>query len=312
MAIDPVCGMTVDPAKAAGSHEHRGVKYYFCGKGCLARFQADPEKFLAKPAHSHEASGAHAMHAAHGHAVPRVHAKSEKPAPIGAQYTCPMHPEVLSPKPGSCPKFGMALVPVAGAEEDDSELRDTTRRFWVSAALSVPLLFIAMAPHLGIAAPLGIPPKMRGLVEFALGTPVILWGGYPFFHKFALSLANRSPNMYTLIGLGVGLGYLYSLAAVFAPGVFPREFRSAGGEVSTYFEASAVIVTLVLLGEVMQLRALGQTSRAIHELLALAPNTALRVGTDGRDAEVPLAEVLVGDRLRVRPGEKIPVDGTCI
>src|SRR5262245_3048257 len=186
MAIDPVCGMTVDPAKAAGSHEHRGVKYYFCGKGCLARCQADPEKFLAKPAHSHEASGAHAMHAAHGHAVPGVLAKSEKPAPVGAQYTCPMHPEVLSPKPGSCPKCGMALVPVAGAEEDDSELRDMTRRFIAAAILSTPLLVIAMAPYFGWVQPFGLSPAVRPYVEFALGTPVVLWSGWPFFHKFWL------------------------------------------------------------------------------------------------------------------------------
>src|SRR5438094_5013313 len=170
--------------------------------------------------------------------------------PVATEYTCPMHPEVRSNRPGNCPKCGMALVPVAGAQEDNTELRDHTRRFWVSAVLSVPLVFIAMAPHLGIVHPLGLAPKMRALLEFLLGTPVVLWGGWPFFHKFGLSLRNRSPNMYTLIGLGVGLAYVYSVVAVFAPGLFPAGFRMEGGEVGAYFEAAAVIVTLVLLGEV--------------------------------------------------------------
>jgi P-type Cu+ transporter len=229
-----------------------------------------------------------------------------------AEYTCPMHPEIHSPKPGNCPKCGMALVPVAGAKEDDSELRSMTRRFWVSAVLTAPLAFIAMAPYFGVMQPLGIPMQVRMYVELALGTPVVLWGGWPFFHKFARSIVNRSPNMYTLIGLGVALAWLFSLAAVFAPGLFPQEFREESGQVGAYFEAAAVIVTLVLLGEVMQLRALGETSRAIRELLALAPNTALRIEADGREVEVPLAEVQVGDKLRVRPGEKVPVDGSCV
>jgi Cu+-exporting ATPase len=223
-----------------------------------------------------------------------------------------MHPEIQQQGPGSCPKCGMALVPVAGAKEDDSELRDMTRRFWVSAVLTAPLAVIAMAPYFGVMEPFGIPMQIRMYVELALGTPVVLWGGWPFFRKFALSLKNRSPNMYTLIGLGVALAWLFSLAAVFAPGLFPQEFQEHTGQVGAYFEAAAVIVTLVLLGEVMQLRALGETSRAIRELLALAPNTALRLEADGREVEVPLAEVQVGDRLRVRPGDKVPVDGSCI
>ena len=290
MAIDPICGMTVEPAKAAGSHEHGGTRYYFCSRHCLAKFQADPAKYI-RPA-----------------------APAAQPAPqMAASYTCPMHPEILQIGPGSCPKCGMALVPAEGAEEDDAELRDMTRRFWVSAVLSAPLLLIAMAPYFGVARPLGVPPDVRGYLEFALGTPVILWGGWPFFRKFALSLKNRSPNMYTLIGLGVALAYLFSLAAVFAPGLFPSEFRMHGGEeIGAYFEAAAVIVTLVLLGEVMQLRAMGQTSQAIRQLLALAPNTALRLEADGREVEVALNAVQVGNRLRVRPGEKVPVDGTCL
>jgi Cu+-exporting ATPase len=206
----------------------------------------------------------------------------------------------------------MALVPVAGAEADDAELRDMTRRFWVGVALSVPLVLLAMGPYFGVAEPVGLAPRTRAYLEFALGTPVVLWSGWPFFHKFWLSLGNRSPNMYTLIGLGVALAYLFSLAAVFIPGIFPEEFREHGGMVGAYFEAAAVIVTLVLLGEVMQLRALGQTSRAIKQLLALAPNTAIRIEADGSEREIPLSEAQVGDKLRVRPGEKIPIDGTCL
>jgi Cu+-exporting ATPase len=225
-----------------------------------------------------------------------------------------MHPEIVRDGPGSCPKCGMALVPmIPAAEEDKSELRDMTRRFWVSAVLSAPLVVLAMAPYFGFVEPFGLAPRVRSFLEFLLGTPVVLWGGWPFFHKFWLSLKNRSPNMYTLIGLGVALAYVYSVVAVFVPGVFPAEFRMHGGEeVGAYFEAAAVIVTLVLLGEVMQLRAIGETRQAIRQLLALAPHTALRIEADGREAEVPLAEVKAGDRLRVRPGEKIPVDGTVL
>jgi P-type Cu+ transporter len=234
--------------------------------------------------------------------------------PIAAEYTCPMHPEVRSDRPGNCPKCGMALVPVVGAREEESaELRDHKRRFWVSAVLSAPLVFIAMAPYFGVMHPFGLAPKARALLEFALATPVVLWGGWPFFHKFALSLRNRSPNMYTLIGLGVALAYAYSVVAVLAPGLFPAEFRMEGGEeVGAYFEAASVIVTLVLLGEVLQLRAIGETSKAIRKLLELAPTTARRVEADGREVEIALSEVKTGDRLRVRPGEKVPVDGTVL
>ena len=289
MALDPVCGMSVDPAKAAGSHAHGGKTYYFCSRHCLASFQADAAKYLAPAA-----------------------PKAEQAARAGAQYACPMHPEIVQDKPGSCPKCGMALVPIAAQEEENAELRDMTRRFWAGTALSVPLVALAMPPYFGIAEPFGVAPHIRVWLELILGTPVVLWSGWPFFRKFALSLKNRSPNMYTLIGLGVALAYLYSVVAVLAPGLFPEEFLEHGGRVGAYFEAAAVIVTLVLLGEVMQLRALGQTSQAIKQLLALAPNTALRVEADGREVEVPLAQVQVGDRLRVRPGEKVPVDGTCL
>jgi YHS domain-containing protein len=280
MAIDPVCGMTVDPAAAAGHFDYHGRTYHFCSKHCLQAFGADPAKFLA--------------------------GKAKQQAPAGAQYTCPMHPEIVQVGPGSCPKCGMALVPMEGAEEDDSELRDLTRRLWVSAALSVPLVLIAMAPMFGWA-------KSYQLAELALATPVVLWGGWPFFRKFWLSLKNRSPNMYTLIGLGVALAYGYSVVAVLAPGLFPHEFlMHETGEVGAYFEAAAVIVTLVMVGEVMQLRAMGQTSQAIRQLLSLAPATALRIAPDGRETEVNLSEIKIDDKLRVRPGEKVPVDGTVV
>jgi len=325
MALDPVCGMSVDPAKAAGSHAHGGKTYYFCSRHCLASFQADAAKYLAPAApKAEQAARAGAQYACPMH--PEI--VQDKPgscpkcgmalvtavpaAPAAGGYTCPMHPEIVQDKPGSCPKCGMALVPIAAQEEENAELRDMTRRFWAGTALSVPLVALAMPPYFGIAEPFGVAPHIRVWLELILGTPVVLWSGWPFFRKFALSLKNRSPNMYTLIGLGVALAYLYSVVAVLAPGLFPEEFLEHGGRVGAYFEAAAVIVTLVLLGEVMQLRALGQTSQAIKQLLALAPNTALRVEADGREVEVPLAQVQVGDRLRVRPGEKVPVDGTCL
>jgi len=289
-ATDPVCGMKVNLQSAAGSHEHAGVAYYFCSKHCLAAFKAEPAKYLAQ-------------------SVP----PAAQAAPAGAQYTCPMHPEILQDGPGSCPKCGMALVPIAGTgAADDTELRDLTRRLWAGVALSIPLVMLAMAPMVGLHEFLGLAPRARGWVEFALGTPVVVWVGWPILHKFWLSLAHRSLNMYSLIGLGVGLAYLFSLAAVLAPGLFPAEFREHDGAVGTYFEAAAVIVTLVMLGDVLQLRAMGQTSLAIQQLLELAPNVAWRLRDDGNEEQVPLETVKVGDRLRVKPGEKVPVDGTVI
>ena len=230
-----------------------------------------------------------------------------------AEYTCPMHPEVRSPQPGNCPKCGMALVPVAGTgETDDSELLDLTRRLWIGVALSIPLVLLAMSPMIGIHEPFGLQPRPRGWIEFVLGTPVVLWVGWPILRKFWFSLAHRALNMYTLIGLGVGLAYLFSLAAVLVPGWFPPEFREHDGAVGTYFEAAAVIVTLVMLGDVLQLRAMGKTSQAIRQLLKLAPNLAWRLRDDGTEEQVPLDTVAVGDRLRVKPGEKVPVDGTVL
>ena len=233
--------------------------------------------------------------------------------PRAAEYTCPMHPEVRSPQPGSCPKCGMALVPVAGTgASDDSELRDLARRLWIGVALSIPLVVLAMAPMVGLHDLFGLQPRSRGWVEFVLGTPVVLWVGWPILHKFWLSLVQRSLNMYTLIGLGVGLAYVFSLAAVLMPGLFPPEFREDDGAVGTYFEAAAVIVTLVILGDFLQLRAMGQTSQAIQQLLKLAPNLAWRLRDDGSEEQVALETVAVGNRLRVKPGEKVPADGTVL
>ena len=291
MAKDPVCGMQVEPAKAAGKLEHDSKTYFFCSGHCMEAFRKEPERY--------------AGHAAHGAAKPA-------PAPAGAQYTCPMHPEVLKDAPGDCPICGMALVPVGAAEEDNAELRDLTRRMWVGVVLSIPMVILAMSPMVGIMEPFGLAPRVRGWIEFVLGTPVVLWVGWPILAKFARSLASWNLNMYSLIGLGVSLAYLFSLAAVLLPGVFPEEFREHDGAVGTYFEAAAVIVTLVILGDVLQLRAMGQTSQAIRELLKLAPNLAWRLQADGSEEQVPLESVQVGDRLRVKPGDKIPVDGSVL
>ncbi|HYC48668.1 MAG TPA: copper-translocating P-type ATPase [Burkholderiales bacterium] len=266
---------------------------------------------------NHAAHGNHHDARGHAHCQEHAHAAAARgapqPAAVGAKYTCPMHPEIVRDAPGDCPICGMALVPIAGTgAADDSELRDLTRRFWIGTALTIPLVVLAMAPMVGFPEPFGLAPRARGWVEFVLGTPVVLWVGWPILHKFWRSIANRSPNMYTLIGLGVGLAYLFSLAAVLVPGIFPHEFRAHDGAVGTYFEAGAVIVTLVLLGDLLQMRAMGRTSQAISELLRLAPNLAWRVREDGAEEEVPLESVVAGDRLRVKPGEKIPVDGTVL
>jgi len=264
--------------------------YHFCSKHCLAQFQADPTKFIIGKK------------------------EIQKPEVAeGTQYTCPMHPEILRDAPGDCPLCGMALVPVAGTgEADTSELHDLRRRFWIGTVLSVPLVILAMSPMIGIHDLFGIQPSLRGWLEFALGTPVVLWVGWPILRKFWLSLTHRALNMYTLIGLGVGLAYLFSLAAVMFPELFPQEFREHDGAVGTYFEAAAVIVTLVLLGDFLQLRAMGQTSQAIQQLLELAPNLAWRLRDDGTEEQVALDTVSVGDRLRIKPGEKVPVDGLVV
>ncbi|PZV37465.1 heavy metal translocating P-type ATPase [Mesorhizobium kowhaii] len=287
---DPVCGMTVDPATAKHSVRHEGQDFYFCSAGCKAKFEAEPQKYLGDKA-------------------------APQPMPKGTQYTCPMHPEIIRDKPGSCPKCGMALEPMGvptGDEGPNPELVDFTTRFWVSAALSVPLLIVAMAPMLGLTFSAFVDERTMVGLELALASPVVLWAALPFFHRGWDSLVNRSPNMWTLISLGVGAAYLYSVVATLFPDIFPHQFRGHGGTVPVYFEAAAVIVALVFLGQVLELRAREKTGSAIRALLDLAPKTARLIGADGSESDVPLDAVMAGDRLRIRPGDAVPVDGTVL
>jgi len=362
-AIDPVCGMTVDPARARGRAEYNGKAYYFCCTGCETKFKADPEKYLAKPATKpgmvmlgqvgakpaplvgmgtalkleidpvchmqvdpvHAAGKYEYQGKSYYFCNPRCEEKFKAeperylhpetaapapPAPKGTKYICPMDPEVVSDKPGACPKCGMALEPEftfgAPVEEDNSELRDMTRRFWIGGVLTVPLL-LAMIPRIAYL----MSPEAMPWVEFALATPVVLWCGWPFLQRFWTSLVNRSPNMFTLIGLGVGAAYIYSLVATVAPSIFPASLRTMHGHPEVYFESAAVITVLVLMGQIMELRARGRTNAAIRALLDLSPKMARRINANGSEEEedVALDQVRVDDRLRVRPGEKVPTDG---
>src|SRR5713101_2777052 len=268
MATDPVCGMQVDERTAAGSSVFEGRNYYFCSAGCKKKFDANPAAYVGAPPAGETKPTEHAH--SHAQSAPAPDPVRGKPAVAGAvtpgvvAYTCPMHPEIVRDAPGHCPICGMALVPIAGigaGPADDSVLRDLTRRLWIGVALSIPLVVLAMSPMIGIHDLFGLQPRSRGWVEFVLGTPVVLWVGWPILRKFWLSLTHHALNMYTLIGLGVGLAYLFSLAAVFVPSVFPQEFREHDGAVYTYFEAAAVIVTLVILGDSLQLRAMWQTRK---------------------------------------------------
>ncbi|MDX8532926.1 heavy metal translocating P-type ATPase [Mesorhizobium sp. VK25A] len=286
-ATDPVCGMSVDRASAKHFVRHEGQGFYFCSAGCRGKFEAEPAKYVAdRP--------------------------EPQPMPKGTQYTCPMHPEIIRDKPGSCPICGMALEPMGvptGEEGPNPELIDFTRRFWVSAALSVPLLIVAMAPMLGFSFESLIDGRTKTWAELALASPVVLWAAFPFFHRGWESILNRSPNMWTLISLGVGAAYLYSVVAALFPDIFPHQFRGHDGAVPVYFEAAAVIVALVFLGQVLELRARERTGSAIRALLDLAPKTARLIGADGAERDVPLDSVKTGDRLRIRPGDAVPVDG---
>ena len=299
--------MNVDPAKAAAKFEFKGKLYYFCSKRCAERFAAAPEKFLLAPGtagmDSSRASKQVAAHVDGGVRTTETIAAGKQ-----AKYTCPMHPEIVQIGPGSCPICGMALEPmeVLAVAEADPEYESMLRRFWISAALSVPLLVIAMGGHL---LPMHWAAGTRNFIELALATPVVVWGGWPFFERFWMSLVRRRPNMFTLIGLGTGAAYLDSLAATIFPQIFPASFLDKDGAPPVYFEAAAVIVTLVLLGQVLELRARQKTSGAIRALLHLAPQQAHLLHADGSDRDVALNQVMRGDRLRVRPGERVPTDG---
>jgi len=288
---DPVCGMVVDPVTTKHCVELSGQSHYFCGGACKTKFLSDPTRYVQK---------------------------DSKPArsvvgDLGAVYTCPMHPQIRRNVPGSCPICGMALEAqgIHGAEGTSSELKDMTRRFAIGAVLATPIFVLEMGSHLRL---LNLDHYLSDAasiwIQFALATPIVLWCARPFFQRAWVSMLNRSPNMFTLIALGVGASYLYSLAATFAPGLFPAGLHQHGGVIPVYYEAAAVVTVLVLLGQILELRAREKTGGAVRALLKLAPKTARRIGADGMDAEVPLEEVRVGDRLRVRPGEAVPVDGS--
>lgn len=290
LAKDPVCGMMIDPKTAkGGSSVFKAIFYFFCSSKCKAKFDEAPLKYLAP-------------------------GPSERDKTANVEFTCPMHPEVRQIGPGSCPICGMALEPMTltlDQPEDNHEYLMMRKRFWICTALSIPLLFLTMGGRLLIHEQSLL--KMFPWVEFALSTPVVLWGGWPFFVRFFQSIRNRSLNMFTLIGLGVGVAYIYSVVAIFFPNLFPVSFRdSMTGEAGLYFEAASVIVTLVLLGQVLELKARGQTSSAIKALLGLAPKSARKIMSDGSEVDVPLEDIQVGDKFRVRPGEKIPVDGKVV
>jgi len=288
--VDPVCGMTVDPKTSKHRSDYGGVTYHFCSAGCRTKFAAAPEQYLKKAT-----------------------VESAPDVPEGTVYTCPMHPQIRQIGPGSCPICGMALEPdlVSLDDQPNPELADMTRRFWVGLALALPVIVLEMGGHL-VGSHRWIDQTLSNWIQFVLATPVVLWAGWPFFVRGWQSLVTRNLNMFTLIAMGVGVAFAYSVVAALAPGIFPPAFRSHDGAVAVYFEAAAVITVLVLLGQVLELRAREATSGAIKALLDLAPKTARLVDENGADREVPLVGLNVGDRLRVRPGEKVPVDGVII
>ncbi|HYA28417.1 MAG TPA: heavy metal translocating P-type ATPase [Acidobacteriota bacterium] len=341
--LDPICDMTVEPARAAGKFDYDGTTYYFCSVHCQKLFQSDPAKYRAAANARQSSQPSQASTHAHEHPVehkpeipgaiytcpmdPEVHqaragacpkcGMALEPLDIGIaltkiKYTCPMHPEVVRDQPGSCPKCGMALEArtVTLTDEPNPELEYMTRRFWLGVVLSLPVLIAAMSEMTpGELLHRFMTAHSLVWLQFVLSTPVVLWCGWPFFQRAAFSVVNRSPNMFTLIGIGVGTAYAYSVIATLAPQIFPQSFHTHGGTVGVYFEAAAVITTLVLLGQVLELRARSKTSGAIRALLGLAPKTARRVSDDGSERDVALDQVKRGDLLRVRPGDKIPVDG---
>jgi Cu+-exporting ATPase len=328
---DPVCGMMVDPLNAAGQFEHAGKMYYFCNPRCLDRFSHDPDGYLTgKHSQSMEPDSAQPGATYICPMCPGV--ESSKPAAcpkcgmalepdiaiapaIKTEYVCPMHPEVVEDQPSSCPKCGMALEPreIALEEEENPELTDMTRRFWIGLVLALPVFFLAMSDMIpGQPVHQFLSPSLMHWVQWILSTPVVLWCGWPFFQRAWASLIHHSLNMFTLIALGTGTAYVYSAVATLAPEIFPDSFRGEGGEVAVYFEAAAVITVLVLLGQVLELRARSQTGSAIKALLGLAPKTARRIRENGTEEDIPVKAVHPGDKLRIRPGEKIPIDGVIL
>ena len=293
---DPVCGMTVTPGDEAERIDHSGAEYLFCSTSCAEKFRADPLRYLTERGVSEGAS------------------ESDRDGPEDAIYTCPMHPEVRRVGPGDCPKCGMALEPVeATAEHDDTELRDISRRFWIATAFTTPLLIYVMGSMLfGHSLETWIGPSLSQWAELVLATPVVLWCAWPFFVRGVRSIRAVQPNMWTLISIGVTIAYVFSVVATIAPGLFPDALRNEAGLLGVYFEAAAVIVTLVLLGQVMELRARRQTGGALRELLELAPPSARRISKDGSEDDVAVDELRTGDRVRVRPGDKIPIDGSVV
>ena len=285
---DPVCGMMVDPHTTTHRAEHDGHPYYFCSAGCRAKFAADPAKYMTP-----------------------AELQSHEPVPEGTIYTCPMHPQIRQVGPGACPICGMALEPAVMTADTppNPELADFTRRFWIGLALTIPVFILEMGGHLFDIGHL-IAPQISNWIQLVLATPVVLWAGWPFFERGWKSIVNRSLNMFTLVAMGTGVAWAYSVVATVAPDVFPPAFRRMDGAVAVYFEAAAIIVVLVLLGQLLELRAREATGGAIRALLDLAPKTARRLKPDGSDEEVSLGLVVAGDALRVRPGEAVPVDGT--
>src|SRR5215475_2895637 len=356
MRNDPVCGMAVDPATAAGNFDYEGETYYFCHQNCLRKFSAAPQSYLNRAPQlaamsrpvvqlGGKSGSRRVMTSAQPQTETRIVREGNEytcpmdpedaqtgpgacpkcgralepmtPAPptTKTEYVCPMHLQIVRDRPGSCPICGMALEPrvVTLEEEENPELKDMKRRFWVSVALTAPVLFLAMSEMIpGQPIQHALPPRLLTSIQFALATPVVLWGGRPFFERGWASIVNRSPNMFTLIAIGTGAAWLYSVIATFLPDIFPASFRGHGGEVAVYFEAAAMITTLVLLGQVLELRARSRTSSAIKMLLGLAPKTARIIRPDWVEEDIPLDQVHPGDLLRARPGEKIPLDGVVI
>lgn len=335
MAKDPVCGMMVEKQKAAATSSYKGQIYYFCAVSCRDRFVSAPEKYVGSAQGQPSSQSAQSQTARNGNIYtcpmdPEIRQSKSGPCPkcgmalepltvapaaTRIEYVCPMHPEIVKQEPGPCPICGMALEPrtVTLEEEVSPELVDMTRRFWTGAVLTAPIFFFAMSDFIpGQPVQRLLSFQFLNWVQLVLATPVVLWGGWPFFQRGWASIVNRSLNMFTLIAIGVGTAYVYSVFAAFFPGLFPESFRGHGGEVGVYFDATAVITTLVLMGQVLELRARSRTSSAIKALLGLVPKTARLIRDDGSEEDVPLDRLVPGNRLRVRPGEKVPIDGVVL